>query len=194
MTTPTRFRLDNVRVDWPNLFKGEQFQGTGAYRCGAALIVPGDHPQLPAVNAAIEEAAKAKLKDATKAAQFLKAARAKGKVCLTDGDIKAAKNPDYEGTWVLSANCKGGDTEAEAEKPKVYDKFRNEITDPAKNPIYRGCYVNALIEVYADNRYGEQVNCRLVGIQFAADGDAFGSAPARADDFEDMAADAADFA
>ena len=32
MSTPTRFRLDNVRVDWPNLFRGEQFQGTGAFR------------------------------------------------------------------------------------------------------------------------------------------------------------------
>jgi hypothetical protein len=186
MSTPTRFRLDNVRVDWPNLFRGEQFQGTGAFRCGAALIVPTDHPQLPVINAAIDEAAKAKLKDGGKAALFLKSARAKGKVCLSDGDLKAAKNPHYEGTWVLSANCKGGDTEAECEKPTVYDQFRNQVTDPQKNPIYRGCYVNALVEIYADNRYGEQVNCKLVGIQFRKDGDAFGSAPARADDFDDV--------
>ena len=49
-----------------------------------------------------------------------------------------------------------------------------------ESTIYRGCYVNALIEVYAMDQYGDQVNAKLVGIQFRRDGDAFGSAPARA--------------
>lgn len=191
--TPTRFRLDNVRVDWPNLFKGEQYQGTGSYRCGATLILGTDHPQYKQVEAAIDEAAKAKWKDKWQAR--LKVARAKDSVALRDGDLKAAKSEGYAGNFYISAACKGGDTEAEAEKPTVYDAQRNRVTDPSQNPIYRGCFVNALVEFYAMDQYGDQINCKLVGIQFRKDGDAFGSAPARADDFEDVAegADASGF-
>lgn len=180
---PLRFRLDNVRVAFPVLFKGEQFNGEGKYRCGASLLLPPDHPQMKQVEAAIEHAAKEKWKD--KAPANLKAARSKDKVCLRDGDTKP-KYDGFPGNFYLSANCAGGDTEPECKKPTVMDVARNKVTDPAKNPIYSGCYVNALVEFYADDRFGAGVNCSLVGIQFRKDGDAFGSAPAREDEFEDV--------
>jgi hypothetical protein len=189
----TRFRIDNVRVDWNNLFKGEQYQGTGSYRCGATLIIPPDHPQFKQVEDATLEAATIKWKD--KAAARLKAARAKDNVALRDGDIKGAKSEGYEGNFYISAACKGAEVEAECEKPTVYTRDRVKVTNPADNPIYRGCYVNALVEFYAMDQYGDQVNCKLVGIQFAKDGDAFGSAPARPDDFDVVeGAEASDFA
>ena len=85
--------------------------------------------------------------------------------------------------------------EPECEKPTVYDGFRNKVTEASKNPIYRGCYVNAVVEFYGDDRYSAGVFCKLVGIQFRKDGDAFGSAPARADDFDVVeGAEAEDFA
>jgi len=182
----TEFRLDNVRVAFPNLFKATQFNGTGNFRCGATLIITPDHPQLPQVKAAIEAAALAKWGE--KAAARLKAARAKNKIALTDGDLKS-KYDGFEGNQVLSANCRGGATEAEATKPTVYGKNPKlgPITEEAKSPIYSGCYVNAKISLYADDRFGDGVFCSLTGIQFAADGDAFGAAPARADDFDDIA-------
>ena len=180
---PLRFRLDDVRVAFPVLFKAEQFNGEGKFRCGATLLLGPDHPQLKQVEAAIEQAAREKWKD--KAPAILKAARAKDKVALRDGDTKP-KYDGFAGNWFVSANCRGGDTEAEAGKPKVYDANRNEVTDPAKNPIYSGCYVNAVVEFYADSRYGDGVFCTLAGIQFRRDGDAFGGAPAKADDFEAM--------
>lgn len=185
-TIDTRFRLDNVRVDWPELFKGKQFNGEGKFRCGATLIVPNDHPQFKQINAAIEEAAKIKWKD--KATATLKSARAKDNIAFRDGDLKTKAPDGYENAWYLSANCKGGDTEAECDKPTVYAADRTKITNPADSPIYRGCYVNAVVEIYADDRFGAGVFAKLVGIQFRKDGDAFGSAPARADDFEDVAA------
>lgn len=194
MSTPTRFRLDNVRADWPNLFKGQQFQGTGAFRCGITLILPPNHPQFKAVEAAIEEAAKIKWKD--KAPAMLKAARAKDNVALRDGDIKAAKSDGYAGMFYVSANCKGGETEAECEKPLVLTADRVKVTNPSENPVYRGCYVNAMVEFYADDRFGTGVFCKLVAVQFRRDGDAFGSAPAKPDDFDDVSegADADDIA
>jgi Protein of unknown function (DUF2815) len=190
MSTNTRFRLDNVRVDYPEIFVGKQFNGEGKFRCGAQLLVRGDHPQFAQVNAAIQEAAQGKFKD--KAPAMLKAARAKDNVAFRDAANKAKAPAGYEGCWILSANCKGGDTEAEAVKPTVLNAARQVITDAKQNPIYRGCYVNAVVEVYADDRYSVGVFCKLVGIQFRADGEAFGSAPARADDFEDMAGDGLD--
>ncbi len=191
--TPLRFRVNNVRASFPNLFKGTQFNGEGKFRCGSSLIVAADHPQLKQINEAIELAAKEKWKD--KATARLSGARKKGKVCLSDGDDKA-KYDGYAGNWVLSANCKGGDTEPECDKPTVYDAQRNVITEAGKSPIYSGCYVNALVEFYADDRFGDGVFCKLVGIQFHKVGDAFGSARATADDFDDVSqgAEAEDFA
>lgn len=191
-TNPLRFRLDNVRADWPELFKGKQFNGEGKYRCGAQLLLAPTHPQFKQVEAAIEEAAKTKWKD--KAAAMLKAIRAKDGVCLRDGDLKVKASDGYAGNFALSANCKGGDTEAECDKPTVYNAAREKVTDAKDNPIYRGCYVNAVVEFYGDDRFSAGVFCKLVGIQFRKDGDAFGSAPARADDFEEMTegADAGD--
>lgn len=191
-TNPLRFRIDGARASFPVLFKGEQFQGEGSFRCGVSLIVPPDHKQFAQIKAALVEAAKAKWKD--KAAETYKAAAKKDKIAFRDGDDKA-KYDGYAGNWILSANCPGGPTEADCTKPTVYDGQRNLITDPNKNPIYSGCYVNAVVEFYADSRFGDGVFCKLVGIQFAKDGDAFGSAPAKADDFESVTAgaDADDF-
>lgn len=188
-----RFRINGARASFPVLFKGEQFQATGKFRCGTSLIIAPDHPQMKRILAGIEEAATAKWKD--KAASTMKGVRAKDKVCLRDGDLKA-KYDGYEGNMILSANCQGGDTEGECIKPQVYDQQRVAITDPAKNPVYSGCYVNAVVEFYADSRYGDGVFCKLVGIQFDHDGDAFGSAKANANDFEDVTAgaDAEEFA
>jgi hypothetical protein len=197
MTTTTdtnlRFRLDDVRCDWPELFKGKQFKtGEGKFRCGAKLLVRNDHPQFKAVEDAIEKAAALKWKE--KAPAILKSIRSKGDVCFRDTASNPKAPSGYEDCFELSANCQGGDTEPECVKPTVYDARRNKVTDPNQNPIYRGCYVNAVVEIYADDRYSTGVFCKLVGIQFRRDGDAFGSAPARPDDFEEMTegADAAD--
>lgn len=185
---PLRFRINNVRIDFNALFKGEQYQGTGAFRCGATLLIPNDHPQMKQIRAAAEQAMQDKWgKDPKVLAANKKAIDTKDKHCLRDGDVKAAKYEAYAGNHYLSANCKGGETEPECAKPTVYDGFKNKITDPGKNPIYRGCYVNALVEFYADDRFGAAVNCTLAGVQFRKDGDSFGgAAPAREDEFDSV--------
>lgn len=184
MSTPQsnlRFRINGARASFPVLFKGEQFNGEGKFRCGVSLIIAPDHPQLKRINAGIAEAAALKWKD--KADVTMKGVKAKDKLCLRDGDLKA-KYDGYEGNLILSANCQGGDTEPECVKPQVYDAQTVEVKDVAKNPIYSGCYVNALVEFYADSRFGDGLFCKLVAIQFDHDGDAFGTARATGDDFE----------
>ena len=179
----TRFLLKNVRIAFPKLFKAEQYEGQGSFRCGAALILPPNHPQIKQIEKVIEDAAAAKWKD--KATTRLAGARKKQKVALFDGDDKA-KYDGFPGNQYISANCRGGETEEDAEKPTVFTADKVKVTKAHESPIYAGCYVNALVEWYADDRYGDGVFCRLVGVQFFKDGDAFGSAPASEDDFEDV--------
>lgn len=55
--------------------------------------------------------------------------------------------------------------------------------------IYSGCYVNLRAEIWCqDNKWGQCVRAKLLGVQFVEDGDAFGSGskPASADDFPDL--------
>ncbi|WP_244126983.1 ssDNA-binding protein, partial [Xylella fastidiosa] len=53
---------------------------------------------------------------------------------------------------------------------------------------YAGCYVNANIELWAqDNNYGKRINASLGGVQFLRDGEAFaGGGVASVEDFEDL--------
>ena len=178
--SPLKVRIDNVRIAFPNLYKGTQFQGQGSFRCGAQFILPPDHPQFAQVQKLIDLAGQTKFKDKWAAAK--KAATAKDKVCLRDGDSKA-KWEGFAGNYILSANCPGGETEEACKKPKVYDAQRKQV-ERDTGLIYSGCYVNALVEFYGDSRFGEAVNCSLLGVQFHKDGDAFAGSSAKDDDFE----------
>ena len=73
-------------------------------------------------------------------------------------------------------------------RPLVIDKDRTKILDESTGRPYGGCYVNANIEIYAqDNGFGKRINASLKGVQFFRDGDAFsGGAPASEDDFDDL--------
>lgn len=99
------------------------------------------------------------------------------RVCLRDGSTKDYDG--YDGMMFVSAR--------NPSRPSVFNKKCEPITKE-DGLIYSGCYVNARIEIWAqDNpKGGRRINCKLVGLQFAKDGDAFGSGsgPAKASDFE----------
>lgn len=172
-----RIKIDNVRCDWPELFVGKQFKGTGKFRCGAQLLVPEDHLKFNEINAAIDQAAIEKWKDKAKA--NVKSARTNNNVSFREGD---------DNVFTLSANCRGGDTEAESTKPLVVTAAGKKAT-AQDNLIRRGSFVNAIVEIYADDRYGAGVFAQLVGIQYRADGGAFGGQGASVGDFDDMSGD-----
>lgn len=189
---PGRFMLKGARIAFPKLFEPDQFQGAGAFRCGAQLIIDPATPGFDLLEKEIEAMAKNAWKD--KWEKTLKAARASDSVALRDGDNKDIDG--YEGMWVISASCKGHEDADKAARPNVFDKQRNLVKTERESGIYGGCHVNASIEFYAMSKYGNQINATLRGVQFAGDGDAFGSAPAKADEFDAVedGADAGDFA
>ena len=180
-----KVKLANVRLSFPDLFTAVQFQGQGPFSYKAQFLVKPGSPEDKAINAAIEQVAKAKWN--AKAPAILKAVAGNSqKFCYTDGDLK--EYDGYAGMWALAAS-------------RNQDKGRPLIVDQDKTPLqlgdgkpYAGCYVNASVEFWAqDNNYGKTVRCTLLGLQFLRDGDSFGGGAAPSeDDFEDLAVGAED--
>ena len=181
-----KVHLKNVRIAFPKLFEPDTVAGSQNYRRGALFIIEGsDEEQLKAVRSAIAAAAAEKWPDPKKRAAIMGVLERKDYLCLHDGADKAAKYEGFEGNYYVSANTKGGKTPDAAGAVTVIDQFRNPLTSASGRP-YAGCYVNAIIDVYAqDNSFGQRVNAALKGVQFWRDGDAFGGgAPAMPDEFE----------
>jgi len=182
----SKIQLKNVRLSFPDLFEASEFEGKRSF--GATfLIKPGDANDK-AIRAAINEVATEKFKD--KAAAIVKAAMAGGnqKCCYWDGNLKT-----YDGyADMMALTSKRGEDKG---RPLVIDKNKAPLVSADGKP-YAGCYVNASVELWAqDNKYGKSVRCTLLGVQFAGDGDAF-SAGSIADesDFEDLSEGADDLA
>lgn len=197
-----KLKIVNARLSFPVLFEPEQFQGTGpaCYACNLlvssadAKAFVGDmdannktvYSKQIALDAAIEQVGKEKWKE--KWAAVKKAIVTKDASCLHDGDSKP-QYQGYPGAYFLSCRAQ------EDQRPSVVDARGKPLT--AKDGrIYSGCYVIALVEIWAqDNSFGKRINAQVRGIQFYRDGDAFGAGSAASDDeFEDVSegADAAD--
>lgn len=171
-----KVKLNNVRLAFPQLFEAKTVNGEGKPAFSATFLLSPNHPDIKAINAAIELAAREKW--GAKADAILKTARAADKVCLHNGDTKA-EYAGFEGQMFVSAR--------NATRPLVIDANKSPLTEQDGKP-YAGCYVNASIEVWAqDNNYGKRVNASLSGVQFLRDGEAFaGGGAASADDFDDV--------
>lgn len=172
-----RVMLRNVRLAFPSLFEPSTFgDGDPAYQ--ATFIIPGDDAQIAAINKVIDAVAKEKW--GAKADATLKSLRSTGKVALKNGDEKSQYD-GFEGNVYIAPRSKT--------RPTVVDGQRAPIGE-RDGRIYAGCYVNASIEIWAqDNQYGKRVNATLRGVQFVRDGEAFGGGrPAEADEFDEVEA------
>lgn len=105
------------------------------------------------------------------------------KVCLRDGDLE-----DWDGyadNFYVSANRRGQDG-----PPRIITNRKDadgkwiEAKPGEKNCPYAGCYVNAVVRLWAmDNDHGKRINASLEAIQFLRDGEAFsGAAPVDVDE------------
>jgi hypothetical protein len=176
-TTPTpagRLLLKDVRLSFANgLFEAKAGEDGGQAKFNCGIILSPDHPQIPAIKAAMQAVATEKW--GAKAADVFKQLKASDKLALHDGDSKAYDG--YAGNLFLSPSS--------PTRPTLLDGQKNPVTQ-ADGKIYSGCYVNASVEIWAmDNKFGKRINCQLRGVQFNRDGDAFSAGrPADADEFE----------
>lgn len=183
--------LKNVVIRFPALAEPKSM-GEGEPAYGGKFPIDPKGADVAAIEAAMLEAAKAKWeKDGKSVLEMLKEDK---KVCFERKPYKSKKNGEvyngFAGMFTL-----GSRTAANKPQPTVFNKFGEPVTDKSaiEQLIYDGCRVNAKVEIWAqDNRYGRRVNCSLLGVMFASDGENFGggAGPASADDFAGLATNA----
>lgn len=153
----------------PGIFPGADGNAVPAH--GLTLIVdPNDTANVDTIDEAIRVMAEAKWKD--KAAKILE-------TCMKDRKKSAWQKVEYtndEGTpydgfadmFYLRARNE--------DAPLILDHMAEEVTRGKTGAPYGGCYVNAQVELFAqDNSFGKAIRCKLLGVQFIRDGDAFAS-------------------
>jgi hypothetical protein len=161
-----KFKLKNVRLSFPSIFKRSEFNGEKG-KFEATFLINKEQQEdlikeIEAKIALIQKDNKAKVSP--------------DKICLKDGDF--VDYDGYEGHMSIKAGAN--------RRPTVIDRDKTPLVEDDDKP-YAGCYVNAVLELwYQDNSYGKRVNCNLLGIQFSKDGDSFGAGDTDVtDDFDD---------
>lgn len=163
--------LKNVRLSYAHLDRpqkdskndrGETIKG----KYGASFLMKKGTPETKALMAKIKAAS-----EEVKAAKWgsnppkFKPER----VCLRDGDLEDYDG--YEGCFYVSTSNK--------DKPIVVGKDRETVEPGDKQWPYSGCYVNAVIRVWAQNnesdKGGKRINASLEAVQFKAHGEPFSS-------------------
>ena len=160
-------KISNARLSFPSLFQKASFDGKeGKYE--ATLLFPkSDTKTYDAIMAAIETCKKDN-----------KIKVAKDKLFIKDGDD--IEYDGYEGMWAVKASNN--------KRPTVINRDKTPLVEEDE-VLYAGCYVNAIIEPWAqNNQYGKRINANLLGVQFVKDGEPFGDGGkvAAADEFDDI--------
>lgn len=170
-----KITIKNARLSFPDLFEPRPFKPGDAPKYKATLLVPKGSPQDKEIWKAIEAVAKEKWpKTADKVLASIRGNA--NKFCYQDGDTKS-----YDGYADMMAFSAGNKA-----RPTVLDRDKSPLSKDDGKP-YAGCFVNAVVEIFAYDNSGNGISASLGGVQFVKDGDAFsGGRPASSDDFEDL--------
>lgn len=178
-----KVNINNVRLAFPALWEAvpaskEQnaklkFQGT--------FIVDPKSPAHTALMDTIKKVAQEKWPD--KWQTLLAELEKKDRICYRREEYKNSDGEVYGGFEGMHYIRSSSDT-----RPLVIDRNKAPLLAADGRP-YSGCYVNAQVDVWAQDSkdWGKRINCTLRGVQFNRDGDSFsGGTPASADDFDDL--------
>ena len=158
-----QFKLENVRLSFPSLFKRAVFEGKETKYEATLLMAKTDTSNISKVEKAIA--------DLVKEFSINKAAIPVDKMCFRDGNTVFNKDGEvYEG-YVDHMSFKASNNK----RFQIVDRSNNPISEE-DNIIYAGCYVNAFVDVwYQNNGYGRRINGNIYGLQFVRDGELFGA-------------------
>lgn len=175
------FMLKNVRLSYPALFYPSAF-GDSDPKYNATFLIPKESDQHKALLEEIRRVAKEAFGDAARTI-YMRQEQSTRKL-IKDGDGPDGQTQDGEAKDGYAGHIaiKGSSKTA----PKVIGRQKQPLTEVDGVP-YGGCYVNAQIDIWAqDNKYGKFLNCKLLAVQFWADGESFGgSSRADMDAFEE---------
>lgn len=177
--------LTNVRTSYLYCFQPytntDKATGKTSKSWTSHFIMAPDHAGIALVKAAQRAAAVGMWKD--QAENMLVALAGQDRLCLHNGDISKAGQDGYAGKFFVSGSAKRPFT--------VVDQNRETLTEESGIP-YSGCFVNAIINVWAQNNsWGKRINAQIQGIQFLRHGEAFGAGRmAKPEEFGVVASDA----
>lgn len=167
----SKIKIASARLSFPSLFQMAEFGGesTGKYEATFVLDKEDDAKTIEKIKKAIKDLM----------AEKLKIKLPDDKICLKDGDTLG--RPEFEGKMTIKASTK--------KRPLVINRDKSPITEE-DNVVYAGCYVNGIVTLWAQsNQYGKRINAQLDGVQFARDGEPFGTGGVGADEFDDFGSD-----
>ena len=165
-------KMANVRISFPSLFQTEVFGGedTGKYTATFILDKTEHAGIIKEINAKIAAITKEKFKNKPLPPD---------RVCLKNGDDM--EREEFQGKMTIKAATK--------KRPTVINRDKSVLT-AEDDVIYAGCYVNAIIGLWAqDNQFGKRINATLYGVQFANNGEPFTSSGVDVDEFDMFATD-----
>lgn len=176
--------LESVRLSFPKIWKMESSTPDSPPKFSANFLIDPD-----------SESGKRNLKKLEVALNHVKkkawpentdkiVARIDSKrVCLREGETFANAEGDvysgYDDMMVVSASNK--------KRFQIVDRDKSPLTEADGKP-YGGCYVDAVVSVYATTKKeqgGNGIFATIELIRFRKDGEAFGAAPIDADDYLD---------
>lgn len=176
----TQLKLKNVRLSYPHIWQKQAYDANSVPKYSAALIVPKGSDADKEIRAAIKAECDAAFGAKSAANQELWRNNA-NKCSYIDGDL-LGKN-ELAGAMRLT-----GKNDA---RPRIVDlDGRTPLTQDDGRP-YGGCFVNAVVEIYAQKGENAGIRCSLMGLQFAKHGEAFGGGRAADDDAFDDVSDGA---
>ena len=174
-----KVKLLNVRIAFTqNLWTAGAFAEGQEKKFDSTFLLPKGGSEETKVKKTITAVSKEQWKN--KAESVYKTLAAQDKVCIKDGDMKEGYDGFAEHSYIKGSN---------KVRPKILGRDKSQLTEE-DGVIYAGCRVNALLAIWAqDNKWGKRVNAKLLGLQFVADDDAFGSIPVASDDDFDVLSD-----
>ena len=179
--------LKKVRLSFPHLFKPSASIEKGPEKFRATFLIDPSTPEgkanIKVINAAMDKAALGVWKTKEKADK-IRAKLDDDRSGLRDGNDASNKNGDpYAGyedmMYIGSTNGK---------KPKVLNRDKSPIDSSDAAIIYAGCYVNAVISIWATNQEkhgGNGIFATLEIVQYHSRGEPFGAAELDEDEYLD---------
>lgn len=172
---PGQLVLKNVRLSFPHLFTPTKSTEDGALKYRAAFLMdPSTAQGRININAIEAEVARVKTDKWKDKADKIKLKEDRMAYVAGDDCVGADSGEvyvGYEGMMVLKT--------ANSKRPQVVDGSRTPITEE-DDKIYAGCYVNAVVSLYAINdvaKGGNGIFATVEAVQFSKHGEAFGAAP-----------------
>ena len=169
--TSEKINLDGVRLSFPHLYQAKSFaKGQDAKFQATFLLDPSDKAHAKAI-----KQIKAESKSIVQEAFGEKPKGLKRCYGLAKDHDKKKDYEGYEGMFYIATS--------NTTRPVLVDRKRKPV-DEADGILYAGCYVNTVITLWCQDHEvgGKGVNANLRIVQFMKQGEAFGNAPAKADE------------